>query len=75
MGWRGPRPPGHPWWGNPWLWVAVAAVFVVLGIFVWRGLFGGVVLLLPFVWLARPRPPEVDPRANGHSRRHDAPGG
>jgi hypothetical protein len=66
---------GRPWWANPWLWVGVAAVFVVLGIFVWRGLFGGVVVFLPLVWVARPRPPGVDPRSNGHSQRHDALGG
>jgi hypothetical protein len=66
--------PARPWWGNPWLWVGVSAVFVVLGIFVWPGLFGGVVLFLPFVWVSRPRPPEMDPRTNGHSRRDGAVG-
>jgi hypothetical protein len=65
----------RPWWGNPWLWVGVAAVFVVLGIFVWPGLVGGVVLFLPFVWVSRPRAPDVDPRSNGHGRRHDPTGG
>jgi hypothetical protein len=48
---------------------------VILGIFVWPGLFGGVVLFLPFAWISRPRSPDVDPRSNGHSRRHDAMGG
>jgi hypothetical protein len=60
---------GRPWWGNPWLWVGVSAVFLVLGIFVWPGLFGGVFVFLPFVWVARSRSTEVDPRTNGHSRR------
>jgi hypothetical protein len=69
------RAPARPWWGNPWLWVGVSAVFVVLGIFVWPGLFGGVVLFLPFVWVSRPRAPDMDPRSNGHSRRHDTMGG
>ncbi|HEY7668635.1 MAG TPA: hypothetical protein VIE12_10990 [Actinomycetota bacterium] len=68
------RAQARPWWGNPWLWVGVSAVFVVLGIFVWPGLFGGVVLFLPFVWVSRPRPPEMDPRTNGHSRRDGAVG-
>ncbi len=69
------RAPSRAWWGNPWLWVGVSAVFVVLGIFLWPGLFGGVVLFLPFVWVSRTRPPEMDPRTNGHSRRDDALGG
>ena len=37
-----PRPsragaPDRPWWGNPWLWVGVCAVSIVLGLFVWPG--------------------------------------
>jgi hypothetical protein len=59
----------RPWWGNPWLWVGASAVFLVLGIFVWPGLFGGVFVFLPFVWVARSRSTDVDPRTNGHSRR------
>ena len=70
-----PRDPGRatprPRLGNPWLWIGVSAVFVVLGIFVWPGLFGGVFVFLPFVWVSRPRPPAMDPRGNGHSRRED----
>lgn len=58
-----------PWWGNPWLWVGISAVSVALGLTVWRGLFGGVFLFVPFVWLSRSRAPTVDPRSNGHSRR------
>jgi hypothetical protein len=67
-----PRDPGQqprPWWGNPWLWVGISAVFVVLGLVVWRGLLGGVVLFVPFVWLSRSKPPTVDPRSNGHAKR------
>jgi hypothetical protein len=67
-----PRDPGRqprPWWGNPWLWVGVSAVSVVLGLVVWRGLFGGVFLFVPFVWLSRSKEPTVDPRSNGHAKR------
>ena len=66
---RDPRPPRRPWWGSPWVWVAVSAVFVLLGIFVWPGLFGGVFLLVPFIWLSRPEASTMDPRSNGHSKR------
>jgi hypothetical protein len=45
----------RPWWGGPWLWVAVAAVSILLGIYVWPGLFGGTILLIPFIWVRRPR--------------------
>ena len=62
--------PDRPWWGNPWLWVGVCAVSIVLGLFVWPGLFGGVVFVLPFVWIGRPRhEPRMDPRTNGHTSR------
>jgi len=62
--------PDRPWWGNPWLWVSVCAVSIVLGLFVWPGLFGGVVFVLPFVWIGRPRhEPRMDPRTNGHTSR------
>lgn len=62
--------PGRPWWGNPLLWVAVCAVSLVLGFVVWRGLFGGVFIVLPFVWIWRPRrEPRMDPRTNGHTSR------
>lgn len=60
----------RPWWGNPWLWVGVCAISIVLGLFVWPGLFGGVVLVVPFVWVWRPRhEPRMDPRTNGHTTR------
>jgi hypothetical protein len=60
----------RPWWGNPWLWLAVCTVFVLLGVFVWPWLFSGVIVVLPFVWIRRPhREPTVDPRTNGHSHR------
>ena len=66
---RDARPPRRPWWGRPWLWLGVSAVFVVLGLVVWPGLLGGIFLFVPFVWLSRPRAPVVDPRSNGHARR------
>ena len=71
----GPRPgrtdpPHRPWWGNPWLWVVACAVSILLGLYVWPGMFGGVVLVLPFVWIGRPhREPKMDPRTNGHTTR------
>jgi hypothetical protein len=58
------------WWGNPWLWVAVCAISILLGVFVWPGLFGIVVFVFPFVWIGRPRrEPRMDPRTNGHTTR------
>ena len=69
---RDPKPRERPWWGNPWLWLLAAAVFVVLGIYVWPGLFGGTFFFLPFIWVWRPRRGrDVDPRANGHEKRQD----
>jgi len=65
-----PRAPSRPWWGNPWLWVGVCLVFAVLGLVVWPGLFGGTFLLLPFIWIRRPRREAgMDPRTNGHTER------
>jgi len=66
---RDTRPARRPWWGSPWTWVAVIAVFLVLGLLVWPWLFGGVFLFVPFVWLSRPRTPTMDPRSNGHAKR------
>jgi ABC-type Fe3+ transport system permease subunit len=51
----GDRPSGRPWWGNPWVWLAASAVFLVLGLVVAPGLLGGVVIFLPFVWISRLR--------------------
>jgi hypothetical protein len=69
---RDPAPPPRPWWGNPWIWLGVSAVFLVLGVFVWPALFGGAFLFLPFIWVWRPRRGrDVDPRTNGHERRSD----
>ena len=66
---RDPPALTRPWWGNPWLWIGVSAVFVVLGLAVWLGFFAGVFLFVPFVWLSRPKPSTVDPRSNGHAKR------
>lgn len=66
---RDPAPPDRPWWGSPWLWIGVSAAFLVLGLVVWPGLFGGVFLFVPFVWVARPKPDRMDPRTNGHAKR------
>ena len=64
-------PPSRPWWGNPGIWLVVCAAFVLLGLFVWPGLFGGTFFFLPFVWIWRPRRRPVDPRTNGHEKRED----
>ena len=67
-----PRDPAHrrrPWWANPWIWVGVSALCVVLGVVWWRGFFGGVFLFVPFLWLSRSKAPTVDPRSNGHAKR------
>ena len=64
--------PGRPWWGSPWLWVGVSAALLVLGLLVWPGLFGGVFLFIPFVWVSRPKPDRMDPRTNGHAKRDGA---
>jgi hypothetical protein len=62
--------PGRPWWGNPLLWVTVCAISLILGFVVWPGLFGGAFIVLPFVWIRRPRrEPKMDPRTNGHTSR------
>jgi hypothetical protein len=69
---RDRAPPERPWWGSPWLWVLVSLASVVLGIFVWPGLFGGTFLFLPFIWVWRPRRGrDGDPRSNGHGSRVD----
>ena len=65
-----PRVSARPWWGNPWLWLIACLAFAVLGLVVWPGLFGGTFLLLPFVWVRRPRrEASMDPRTNGHTER------
>ena len=66
---RDPPPERRPRWGNPWLWVGVAVLFALLGLLVWPGLFAGVLLFVPIVWVSRPRAPSMDPRSNGHAKR------
>ena len=46
--------PSRPWWASPLLWVGIAVVFLLLGIFVTPRLFGGTIMFLPFFWI-RPR--------------------
>ncbi len=66
----GTRGDDRPWWGSPWVWVAVCAISILLGLYVWPGLFGVVVFVFPFVWIGRPRrEPRMDPRTNGHTTR------
>jgi hypothetical protein len=66
---RDPPAPKRPWWGNPWLWVGMSTLFVILGLVLWLGFFGGVLLFVPFVWVSRPKASTVDPRSNGHAKR------
>jgi hypothetical protein len=66
---RDPRPDVHPWWASTWLWLAIGLISIVLGLFVWPGLFGGTVFFLPLVWVRRPRRGgRMDPRTNGHAK-------
>jgi hypothetical protein len=44
-------------------------VSILLGVFVWPGLFGFTFIAVPFVWWSKPRPPRIDPRSNGHAHR------
>jgi hypothetical protein len=61
--------PRRPWWANPWLWLAVSTLSIALGVWAWRGFFGGAFLFVPFLWLSRSKTPTVDPRSNGHAKR------
>ena len=45
----------RPWWGSPLLWLAVSAVFVLLGVFVAPHFLPGVVIFVPFLWIGRSR--------------------
>ena len=68
--WSRGRWDDRAWWQNPLLWLSIGVVFVIAGTFAWPGLFVGTFLVLPFVWVWRPRrPPPADPRTNGHQRR------
>ena len=65
---RSARP--RPWWGSPWMWIGITVVAVILGAFVWVGLYALVLVVVPLVIWQRPtRGPAVDPRTNGHARR------
>jgi hypothetical protein len=41
----------RPWWGNPLIWLAAAAIFLILGLFVAPHFLGGIVIFLPFLWI------------------------
>ena len=56
VGARPPRSvPSRPWWGDPRVWVIAAIASVVVGVLLAPGLFGRVVVFLPFLWLGRAR--------------------
>lgn len=62
----GPWLDERPWWGRPWTWVMISALLVFLGVFVAPRYLGGIVILLPFVWMWRSRSPRRGaPRRNG----------
>jgi hypothetical protein len=42
----------RPWWGNPLIWLAISAVFLLLGLFVFPHFFGGIFLVFPFLWIS-----------------------
>jgi polyferredoxin len=66
-----PRPDAQarPWWGNPLVWLAIGLVSVLLGVFVWPGLFGFTFIFIPIRWWRTPKTPRLDPRSNGHTHR------
>ncbi len=66
-------PGGRPWWGNPWLWVGVCGISLVLGLLVWPGLFGGVFVFLPFVWIRTSRRRPTSSYDEGPPGRADLP--
>jgi hypothetical protein len=43
--------PGRPWWGYPGAWVAISAVFVLLGLMVFPRLLGFTFVFLPLIWM------------------------
>ena len=49
------QPSDRRWWGNPLIWLCIAAGFVLLGLFVTPKLFGGVFIFIPFMWIRIPR--------------------
>lgn len=68
--WSRGRWDDRTWWQNPMLWLSLGVIFVLAGVFLWPGWLVGTFLVLPFVWIWRPRrPPPVDPRTNGHGSR------
>ncbi len=47
----------RPWWGNPLVWLGVAAAFVVVGLVIAPRVFGFSFLFLPFIWVGGRRRP------------------
>jgi hypothetical protein len=43
--------PGRPWWGYPGAWIAISAVFVLLGLMVFPRLLGFTFVFLPLIWM------------------------
>jgi hypothetical protein len=42
---------GRPWWGYPGAWIAISAVFVLLGLMVFPRLLGFTFVFLPLIWM------------------------
>ena len=56
--------PGEPWWRDSTVWAAVAAVVVLLGVFVAPQLLGFTFIFLPLFWIgaaSRREPRPSDP--------------
>jgi Na+/proline symporter len=50
-----PEQKDRPWWGNPLVWIALSALFLILGVFVAPHFLPGVILFVPFIWIGRSR--------------------
>ncbi len=45
--------PGRRWWGYPGAWIAMSAVFVLLGAMLFPRLLGFTFVFLPLIWMRR----------------------
>lgn len=53
--------PGRPWWGNPGVWIGLASVSILVGLFVFPRLLGFTFLFIPLIWIrSLRRRPEDD---------------